>query len=115
MLLLVFVIPLEFSNIGEPFLVWFICCELSVQDVFCDELRIICLACASEVSVLDRRFNIFGSAYPQCSLVVYLDAMFTEQVIIDPPIALGWILQMDLLHFFGDERVLSDSFANITS
>jgi hypothetical protein len=41
--------------------------------------------------------------------------MFTEQVIIDPPVAFGWILHMDLLHFFGDERVLSDSFANITS
>jgi hypothetical protein len=115
MLLLVFVIPFELGYIGEPFLVWFICCELSVQDIFCNELRIICLACASEVSVLNRRFNIFGSAYPQCSLVVYLDAMFTEQVIIDPPVAFGWILHMDLLHFFGDERVLSDSFANIAT
>ena len=86
MLIFVLIIPFEFSDICEPFLVWLICGELSVQDVLCDELWIIRLACASVVCILDRRLDVSGSADPERSLVIDLYAIVTIQVIIDPAV-----------------------------
>ena len=114
-LIFVFIIPLEFSDICKPLFVGLVCCELSVQDVLCDELRIICLTCTSEISVLDRGLDVSGSADPECSLVIYLDAMPAVQVIVDPSVSFGRIFMMDLLHLFGYEHILSDSFADISA
>ena len=58
MFVLVLIVPFEFSDICEPFLVWFICCELSIQDVFRDELRVIRLPGASVVRIFDRRLDV---------------------------------------------------------
>ena len=82
MLVLVFVVPFEFSDICEPFLVWLVCRELSVQDVFRYELRIICLACATVVRILDRRLDVLCSADSENSLVIDLYAIVAIQVII---------------------------------
>ena len=75
MLLLVLVIPLEFGDICKPFLIWSVCLELSVQYVLCNELRIICLSCATEVPVFDRRFDAFLPAYPKNSFVIDFNVM----------------------------------------
>ena len=81
MLVFVLIIPFEFSDVREPFLIWLVCCELSVQDILCDELRIICLTSASMVRILDRGLDVSGSADPEYSLVIDFDAMFASQVI----------------------------------
>ena len=115
MLVVVLVIPFEFSYICEPFLIRLVCSELAVKDVLCDELRIICLTSAPMVSVLDRGLDVSGSADPECPLVIDLDAVLAIQIIIDPSVSLGWILSVDLLHLFGYEYILSDSFADIAA
>ena len=115
MFIFVLVIPFEFSDICEPFLVWLICCELSVQDVLCDELWIIRLACASVVRILDRRLDVLCSADPESSLVIDLYAIVAIQVIIDPAVSFCRVPRMDLFDFLSYESVLSDSFTGITA
>ena len=115
MLIFVLIIPFEFSDICEPFLVWLICGELSVQDVLCDELWIIRLACASVVCILDRRLDVLCSADPESSLVIDLDVVFAVEIIVDPAVSFGWIFHMDLFHLLSYEPVLPDSFSDITA
>ena len=115
MLIFVLIIPFEFSDICEPFLVWLICGELSVQDVIRNELRIACLTSASEIFVLDRRLDVSGSADPEYSLIVDLDVVSAIQVIIDSTVPFGWILTVYLLYLLSDEPILPHSFANITT
>jgi hypothetical protein len=115
MFVLVLIVPFEFSDICEPFLVWFICCELSIQDVFRDELRVIRLPGASVVRIFDRRLDVSCSADPENSLVIDLYVVSAVQIIIDPAVSLGWILHMDLFHFLSYESVLPDSFTDITA
>ena len=115
MLVFVLVIPFELSYISEPFLVRPVCSELPVKDVLCDELRIICLTCATEIPVLDRRLDVSGSADPERPLVIDLDAVLAVQIIIDPAVSFGWVLPMDLFHLFSYLQVLSDSFTDIVA
>ena len=115
MLIFVLIIPFEFSDICEPFLVWLVCRELSVQDVFRYELRIICLACASVVCILDRRLDVLCSADPESSLVIDLYAIVAIQVIIDPAVSFCRVPRMDLFDLLSYESVLSDSFTDITA
>ena len=114
-LVIVLVIPLELSDICKPFLIWLVCCELSVQDVFCDELRIFCLARTSLVRILDRGLDVSCPADPECSLVIDSDVVFAVQIIVDPAVSLGRILHVDLFHLFSYEQVLSDSFTDIAT
>jgi hypothetical protein len=113
--ILILIVPFEFCDICEPFLVWFVCRELSVQDVFRYELRIIRLACASVVRILDRGLDVSGSADPENSLVVDLYAMVTIQVIIDPAVSLSRVHHMDLFDLLSYESILPDSFTNIAA
>ena len=115
MLLLILVIPLKLGDICQPFLVRLVCCELSVQDIFCDELRIVCLTRTAKISVLDRGLDVLCSADPECSLVIYLDAMPAVQVIVDPSVSFGRIFHMDLFHLRSYESVLPDSFTDIAA
>ena len=115
MLIFVLIIPFEFSDICEPFLVWLICCELSVQDVLCDELWIIRLACASVVCILDRRLDVLCSADSESSLVFDLYAIVAIQVIIDPAVSFCRVPRMDLFDLLSYESVLSDPFTDITA
>ena len=73
----------------------------SVQDIFCDELRIVCLTRTAKISVLDRRLDVSCSADPERSLVIDLDAVLTVQIIIDPAVSFGWILTVDFFHLLG--------------
>ena len=75
----------------------------------------ICLMRTSLIPVLDRRFNAFGSADPERSLVINLKAVFTVQVVIDSPISFGWILLVDFFYLLGYEDVLPDSFTDIAA
>jgi hypothetical protein len=113
--ILVLVVPFELGNISKPFLIRLVCSELAVKDVLCDELRVVRLTSATMVSVLDRGLDVSGSADPECPLVIDLDAVLAIQIIIDPSVSLGWILSVDLLHLFGYEYILSDSFADIAA
>ena len=115
MFIIVLIVPLEFSDIGKPFLVRFVCRELSIQDVLCDELRVIRLACASVVRILDRRLDVLCSADPENSLVIDLYAIVAIQVIIDPAVSLGRVHQMDLFDLLCNDPVLPDSFSDITA
>ena len=67
------------------------------------------------VRILDRGLDVSGSADPECSLVIDLDAMFAIQVIVDPSVSLGWIFHMDLFHLICYESVLPDSFTDIAT
>ena len=115
MLLLVFVIPFELGYIGEPFLVWLICCEFSVQDILCNELRIICLTCTSVVCILDRGLDVSCSTDPESPLVIDPDAIVTIQVVIYSAVSLGRILHMDFFHLFSNKSILPNSFTDITT
>ena len=115
MLIFVLVIPFEFSDICKPFFVWLVCSELSVQDIVCDELWIIRLACASAVFILYRRLDVLCSADPESSLVIDLYAIVAIQVIIDPAVSFCRVLRMDLFDLLSYESVLSDSFTDITA
>ena len=115
MFILVLIVPLEFSDIGKPFLVRFVCRELSIQDVLCDELRVIRLACASVVRILDRRLDVLCSADPESSLVIDLYAIVAIQVIIDPAVSFCRVPRMDLFDLLSYESVLSDSFTDSTA
>ena len=115
MFVLVFVIPFEFRNISKPFFVRFICCELSVQDVFCYELWIVCLPGASLARLLDRGLDASGSAYSERSFVIDPDVVFAVQIIVDPAVSFGWIFHMDFFHLRSYESVLPDSFTDIAA
>lgn len=113
MLVLVLVVPLELSDICEPFFIWLVCSKFSVQYILCDELRIVRLTSASEVSVLDRGLDAFGSADSEHTLVVDLNTVSAIQVIIDPPVSFIRILLVDLFDFFCYSLVLADAFTDI--
>ena len=106
MLVLILIIPFEFGDIRQPFFIGFISCELPVQDVLSNELRIACLAGTSVVGILDRGFYPFLPADPQYAFVVYLDAVILLQIILYSAITFIGTFRVDLLNFSGDPFVL---------
>ena len=96
---------LEFRNICQPLLVRGFCCEFSVENVFCNELRICCLSGTTVVGILNRGFNVFLPTDPQHSLVIYLEAVISLQIITYSPVPLIRALRVDLFNFISDSFV----------
>ena len=92
----------EFRDIRQPFLVWCICMEIPVKDVFCNMLRILVADRAAFSLVLDRRLNVQVSADTEHTVVADLESIDPEQVIIDPTVSLVRILFVDLKDSFCD-------------
>lgn len=115
MLVIVFIIPSEFSDICQPFFVWFISCEFPVQYVLSNKLWIICPACAPVIRVLNCRFYVPGPADSQHTLVIDLDVVPAVQVVINSPVSFGWIVPVYFLYLFGYDSVVSDPFSDIAA
>lgn len=62
---------LELCHVSQPFFVWFARIKLTLQNIRCQILRVGSLPCTAMVAVLDGRFNSFGSANAQHSLVIH--------------------------------------------
>ena len=94
MLVLIFIIPFELSDIRQPFFIGLISCELPVQDVLSNELRISCLPCASVVGIFYSGFNSLFTADPKDTFVIYLYIMIPFQIISNTSITFIWALCM---------------------
>ena len=68
-------IPLEFCDIGQPFLIGRIGMKFAGEDVFCDVLRIFRPSGAAIAAVLNGGFYAFLPAYPKDTLVIYMNAV----------------------------------------
>lgn len=68
-------IPFEFCNIGQPFLIWGIGMEFTGKNVFCNVLRILRPSGATVAAVLNGGFYAFLPAYPKDTLIIYMNAV----------------------------------------
>ena len=110
-------IPFEFSNICDPFLIRLFGMELSVQYILCYVRWITCVSCATSVPVLDRWFEAFDPAYPKNSLPIDFEPVFagrTYKVIMYPAVSFGVVLCVDFLDPFSDTLILADSISYLS-
>ena len=89
-------VPLKLCYIGQPLLIGHSCMKLSVQPILCDVLRIGSLSGAAIVLVLNGRLDIQAATNTQHPFLVHIQLMVMGQLVLDPPVALVWILSMDL-------------------
>ena len=100
-------VPLEFGDVGQPFLIRFFRVEVTCKNVFGEMLWALCTAGAAVVGVLHRRANILRAADPKHPFVVDLGVVVTLQVIPDPPVSFVWVFLMNLLHQLADPLILN--------
>ena len=97
-LLVALVIPFEFRNICEPLLIWLVCMEFTIEDIFSYILRIAGTPRATIGCVFDRRFNILSAADTKDPFVVGMDSMKTFQIITNTTVSLIRMIGMDLFY-----------------
>lgn len=102
MLVLVLIIPFEFCDVRQPFLIWSFRCEISVQYVICNKLGIYRLSCTPVIGILDRGLNPFLTADPKHSFIICLDSVITFQIIPYSAIALIRTGYMDFFDFISN-------------
>ena len=95
-------IILKFRDICQPFLVWCLCCEFSVKDVFRNKLRIIRPSGTAAVRIFNRGFDAFFSSDPQYPFVIYFDIVIPVQIITYSPVSLIRTLPMDFFYLLGN-------------
>ena len=71
-------IPFELCYISQPLLIWFVCMEVAVKEVFSYILRILCSPCAAVVVVLDGGLDAFGPTDAENALVVNVDVLIVS-------------------------------------
>ena len=108
-------IPLEFRNIGQPFLIWGIGIEFTGKQVFCNVLGIFCMSGAAVVAILDRGFYAFLPAYPKNTFVIYMNAVVVPKVIVYAAIALVRAFIVDFFHQFSNGFVFPNPVAELPS
>ena len=64
---------IEFCNVCEPFFVWFIRMEVSVEQVLCYILWILCMPCAAVGVILDGGLDAFNTADAENAFVIHID------------------------------------------
>lgn len=92
-------IPFKLGYISKPLLIWPICIELAVQEIFGNVLRVLGPSGAATVIVFHSRAYISGPADSQYPLVIDMDTIVVAQVIIESPVAFIWAFPMDLFNF----------------
>ena len=106
-------IPLEFCDIGQPFLIGRISMKFAGENVFCDVLRIFRPSGAAIAAVLNGGFYAFLPAYPQDSLVIYMNAVVVPKVIVYAAIALVRAFIVDFFHQFSNGFVFPNPVADL--
>ena len=106
-------IPFEFRHIGQPFLVWFVSMEFTVEQVPCYILRILGSPCTSMVTILDGGLYALGSANPENPLVVHMDAVVMSEIVIYAAVTFVRAVSMDFFYLFGNGCILLLSLARI--
>ena len=107
-------VPLEFRNIGQPFLIWGIGIEFTGKQVFCNVLGIFCMSGAAVAAILDRGFYAFLPAYPKNTFVIYMNAVVVPKVIVYAAIALVRTFIMDFFHEFSNCLVFPNPVAGFS-
>ncbi len=98
-------IVIEFSHIGQPFLIRHARMELSVQNILSDELWIVCLLSAFFVYILDSGFDSKLSTNSQNSLVIHVNIMIPLKGISDSTVSLVRTFHMNLFYGFCNHSV----------
>ena len=102
-------VVLEFSNIGQPFLVRLVCLELAVQQIVRQIIRILTLPGAAMVVVFNRGFNPAAPADPKHPFVIYVGIMVPIQFIFEPAVSHLRMLLMNILNQISNAFVFSSS------
>lgn len=89
---------LELCYIGQPFLIWKICMELSVKQILGGMLWILCLPGTPVIFVLNCGFDILLTADSQNTLLIYSDIVIMIQIILDSTIPFIRALCMNSLN-----------------
>lgn len=98
-------IPFEFRNIRTPFLVWPVCMKISVQEIFGQELSLLCTTGTSTRGIFDGRSNISGPTDSPNTFIIYMNPIIVLQIIIDPSVTLVRALCVDRLDQFQQSAV----------
>ena len=102
-------VVLEFSNIGQPFLVGFVCFEFPVQQIICQIIRILALPGTSMVAVLNCGFNPAAPADPKYPFVIHMSIVVPIQFIFKSAISHLRMLLVDILNQISNAFVFSSS------
>ena len=102
-------VVLEFSNIGQPFLVRLVCLELAVQQIVRQIIRILTLPGAAMVVVFNRGFNPAAPADSKHPFVIYVGIMVPIQFIFEPAVSHLRMLLMNILNQISNAFVFSSS------
>ena len=102
-------IVLEFSNIGQPFLVGFICLEFPIQQIVCQIIWILALSGTAAVVVFNRRFNPAAPTDPKYPFVIHMGVVVTIQFIFEPTVSHLRMLFMNILNQISNAFILYSS------
>ncbi len=103
-------VVLEFSNIGQPFLVGFVCFEFPVQQIVCQIIRILALPGVAMVTVLNRGLNPTAPADPQHPLVIHMGVVVPIQFIFEPAVSHFRMFLVNALNQISDASIFSGSW-----
>ena len=106
-------VPLELCNIRQPLLVGRLRVKISIQDVFCNMLRVLCASGASVIAVFDGGFDVFLPADSQDPFVVDMNVVVMAKIIVDPAIAFVRAFHVNLLDCLCNMLVFDGSGAFI--
>lgn len=104
-------IPLELSNIGEPFLIWLVRMEIAIQYIFGNMLWIIGVSGTTVVLVLNRGFNASDTTDTQYTLVVHMNPMVVLQIVPNAPVAFVGAFGVNSFDFVSEFVVLCHPLA----
>jgi len=98
----------ELRDVRYPFLIWFVCMKLPVQDVLCRVLRMSCGSRAAVMPSLYARLDAKYTHEAQSALVVDTLAVCrgSIEVIGNPAVALGWVCLVKFLDLSSQPFVL---------
>lgn len=107
-------IPLEFRHIGKPLRVWFRRMEITIQYIFSNILRILSVASAAVVLVLNGRLDALDLANTQYVFVIDMNPVVMLQVIPDTPVSFVRALHVNGFDLIGKFLVFRSSLAGLT-
>jgi len=106
---------LEFSNIGQPFLVGSICLEFPVQQIIRQVIWIFALPGTAVVVVFNRGFNPAAPADPKHPLVIHMSIVASIQFILEPAVSHLRMFFVYIFNQISNAFILSGSGGQFTS
>ena len=106
-------IPFEFRHVGEPLFVGLFGVKLTVQKIFSEILRSLCLPGTAVICVLDGGLYVPCPADAQDTFVIDVNAPVMSQVVVDAAVALIGTFYMNFLNLVGKLLVLNGPAAEL--